>query len=104
MQQAKVIMPKMGSSVHEGTVVQWLKEEGDSLSKGEPILLAESEKVEFVKQTLEDLLEKSMAKELKSKFPDWAKMLMWLACVFRIRTVVLTRGRGSPGLGLDLDP
>lgn len=40
-------MPKMGSSVHEGTVVQWLKEEGDSLSKGEPILLAESEKVEF---------------------------------------------------------
>ncbi len=40
-------MPRMGSSVHEGTVVQWLKEEGDSLSKGEPILLAESEKVEF---------------------------------------------------------
>ena len=40
-------MPKMGSSVHEGTVVQWLKEEGDSLVKGEPILLAESEKVEF---------------------------------------------------------
>ena len=47
MKQAKVIMPRMGSSVHEGTVVQWLKEEGDSLSKGDPILLAESEKVEF---------------------------------------------------------
>ena len=43
----KILMPRMGTSVHEGTVVQWLKEEGDVLEKGDPLLLAESEKVEF---------------------------------------------------------
>ncbi len=47
MRQVKILMPRMGTSVHEGTVVQWLKEEGDVLKKGDPLLLAESEKVEF---------------------------------------------------------
>ncbi|MBI2881011.1 MAG: 2-oxo acid dehydrogenase subunit E2 [Candidatus Tectomicrobia bacterium] len=47
MHQAKITMPRMGTSVHEGTIVQWLKKEGDPLTKGEPVLLAESEKVEF---------------------------------------------------------
>ena len=47
MRQVKILMPRMGTSVHEGTVVQWLKEEGDVLEKGDPLLLAESEKVEF---------------------------------------------------------
>jgi pyruvate/2-oxoglutarate dehydrogenase complex dihydrolipoamide acyltransferase (E2) component len=37
----------MGTSVHEGTIVQWLKEEGEPLKKGDALLLAESEKVEF---------------------------------------------------------
>ncbi len=47
VRQVKILMPRMGTSVHEGTVVQWLKEEGDVLEKGDPLLLAESEKVEF---------------------------------------------------------
>ncbi|MEE8110725.1 MAG: dihydrolipoamide acetyltransferase family protein [bacterium] len=47
MNEAKISMPRMGTSVHEGTVVQWLKKEGDTLSRGEPLFLAESEKVEF---------------------------------------------------------
>jgi len=47
VRQVKILMPRMGTSVHEGTVVQWLKEEGDVLKKGDPLLLAESEKVEF---------------------------------------------------------
>jgi pyruvate/2-oxoglutarate dehydrogenase complex dihydrolipoamide acyltransferase (E2) component len=47
LNQAKIIMPRMGTSVHEGTIVQWLKEEGEPLKKGDPLLLAESEKVEF---------------------------------------------------------
>lgn len=44
---ARVPMPRMGSSVHSGTVIEWLRKEGDEVRKGEPLLVAQSEKVEF---------------------------------------------------------
>ncbi len=47
MRAARVRMPRMGTSVHESTVVAWRKSAGDRVSKGEPILSAESDKVEF---------------------------------------------------------
>jgi len=37
----------MGTSVHESTVVEWKKAAGDRVAKGEVILSAESDKVEF---------------------------------------------------------
>jgi 2-oxoglutarate dehydrogenase E2 component (dihydrolipoamide succinyltransferase) len=37
----------MGSSVHESTVVEWKKSVGDRVLKGDPLLSAESDKVEF---------------------------------------------------------
>ncbi|MDA1000851.1 MAG: dihydrolipoamide acetyltransferase family protein [bacterium] len=40
-------MPRMGSSVHESTVVEWKKQTGDRVAKGEVLLAAESDKVEF---------------------------------------------------------
>jgi pyruvate dehydrogenase E2 component (dihydrolipoamide acetyltransferase) len=33
-----IIMPKTGMSMKEGTVVQWLKNVGDKVSRGEAIL------------------------------------------------------------------
>jgi pyruvate/2-oxoglutarate dehydrogenase complex dihydrolipoamide acyltransferase (E2) component len=41
----KVIMPQMGESVVEGTVGQWLKQEGDPVEEYEPILEVETDKV-----------------------------------------------------------
>ncbi|MCB0155394.1 MAG: E3 binding domain-containing protein, partial [Anaerolineae bacterium] len=41
----KVIMPKFGMDQEEGTVSAWLKQEGDSVEKGEPILEVETDKV-----------------------------------------------------------
>ncbi len=32
-----IIMPKMGDAMEEGTLVRWLKNEGDTVSEGEPI-------------------------------------------------------------------
>ena len=32
-----IIMPKMGDAMEEGTLVRWLKSEGDTVSEGEPI-------------------------------------------------------------------
>ncbi|SES00962.1 dihydrolipoamide acetyltransferase family protein [Salisediminibacterium halotolerans] len=41
-----VVMPKMGMSMEEGTVVEWLKQEGDTVNKGEAIASISSEKIE----------------------------------------------------------
>ncbi|RLC70915.1 MAG: hypothetical protein DRI52_06155 [Chloroflexi bacterium] len=40
-----IVMPKLGFVMQEGTVVEWLKEPGDPVTKGEPLFVIESEKV-----------------------------------------------------------
>jgi len=40
-----VIMPKLEMSQETATVVQWLKAEGDTVEKGEPLLTVETDKV-----------------------------------------------------------
>src|ERR687885_1175363 len=41
----EVIMPKMGEAMEEGTLVKWLKSEGDEVSEGDPIAEIETDKV-----------------------------------------------------------
>ncbi|MBA2691022.1 MAG: 2-oxo acid dehydrogenase subunit E2 [Rubrobacter sp.] len=41
----EVIMPKMGDAMEEGTVLKWLKGEGDEISVGDPIAEIETDKV-----------------------------------------------------------
>jgi len=41
-----VIMPQMGESIQEGTVVRWLKKVGDSVKRDEPILEISTDKVD----------------------------------------------------------
>jgi len=43
----KIIMPQAGQDITEGRVVKWLKAEGDTVKKGEPICEVETEKVVF---------------------------------------------------------
>jgi len=45
MKPIEVIMPKMEMAQDTGTVVRWLKAEGDSVQKGEPLLEVETDKV-----------------------------------------------------------
>lgn len=40
----KVRLPKLGASMQEGTIVEWLKKEGEKVSKGEPLLQVETDK------------------------------------------------------------
>jgi pyruvate dehydrogenase E2 component (dihydrolipoamide acetyltransferase) len=42
-----VIMPKLGLTMTEGTIEKWLKEEGDRVEKGEPLLEIITEKINF---------------------------------------------------------
>jgi len=41
----EVIMPKMGDAMEEGTLVRWIKGEGDEVSEGDPIAEIETDKV-----------------------------------------------------------
>ncbi|MEI8135540.1 MAG: 2-oxoglutarate dehydrogenase, E2 component, dihydrolipoamide succinyltransferase [bacterium] len=41
-----VVMPKMGESITEGTILRWLKKEGDSVAKDEPIVEISTDKVD----------------------------------------------------------
>ncbi|TLS36233.1 dihydrolipoamide acetyltransferase family protein [Pseudalkalibacillus caeni] len=42
----QIIMPKLGMSMEEGTVVEWLKKKGDPVKKGETVAVISSEKIE----------------------------------------------------------
>jgi 2-oxoglutarate dehydrogenase E2 component (dihydrolipoamide succinyltransferase)/2-oxoisovalerate dehydrogenase E2 component (dihydrolipoyl transacylase) len=43
-----IVMPQMGESLAEGTVVRWLKNVGDVVTRDEPLLEIETDKVETV--------------------------------------------------------
>jgi pyruvate dehydrogenase E2 component (dihydrolipoamide acetyltransferase) len=40
----EIVVPKLGVSVNEGTIIQWLKHEGETVRVGEPIFVVETEK------------------------------------------------------------
>jgi pyruvate dehydrogenase E2 component (dihydrolipoamide acetyltransferase) len=42
-----VIMPKLGLTMTEGTIERWLKQEGDRVEKGEPLVEIVTEKINF---------------------------------------------------------
>ncbi len=46
MAQVELIMPKMGESVAEATIIKWLKEEGDSIELEESVLEIATDKVD----------------------------------------------------------
>ena len=46
MSQVELIMPKMGESVAEATILKWLKNEGDHIEADEPVLEIATDKVD----------------------------------------------------------
>ena len=42
---AEVKLPRLGQGMESGTIVKWLKSEGDSVEKGEPLYELDTDKV-----------------------------------------------------------
>src|SRR5207302_432253 len=42
---AELVMPKWGLTMREGLISRWLKQEGDAVAQGEPVLEVETEKM-----------------------------------------------------------
>jgi len=60
----EVILPKLGQTMEEGTVVKWLKKEGDSVKKGDILLEIQTDKAVLeVESFAEGTLLKALAKE-----------------------------------------
>jgi pyruvate/2-oxoglutarate dehydrogenase complex dihydrolipoamide acyltransferase (E2) component len=43
----EIVMPQLGLSMTEGTVISWLKSVGDRVEKGESLFSVETDKVEM---------------------------------------------------------
>ncbi len=43
--RVEVVMPKLGLTMESGTIIKWVKKEGDQVKKGEIIAEIESEKL-----------------------------------------------------------
>ncbi len=41
----KMLMPLLGQTMEEGTIIKWFKNEGDSINAGEPLLEVLTDKV-----------------------------------------------------------
>ncbi len=60
----RVDMPQLGLTMEKGTILQWLKAEGEALEKGQPLVLIQTEKVEYeVESPASGTLLKVVAKE-----------------------------------------
>jgi 2-oxoglutarate dehydrogenase E2 component (dihydrolipoamide succinyltransferase) len=64
MANVEMLMPKMGESIIEGTILTWLKKEGDSIEQDESVLEVATDKVDTeVPATHGGVLKKILAKE-----------------------------------------
>ncbi len=43
----RIDMPQLGLTMEKGTILQWLKAEGERVEKGQPVVLIQTEKVEY---------------------------------------------------------
>jgi 2-oxoglutarate dehydrogenase E2 component (dihydrolipoamide succinyltransferase) len=60
----QMVMPKMGESITEGTIVKWLKNEGDTIEKDEIILEISTDKVDSeIPTPVAGIIEKILAGE-----------------------------------------
>jgi 2-oxoglutarate dehydrogenase E2 component (dihydrolipoamide succinyltransferase) len=64
MAKVELIMPKMGESIMEATILKWLKKPGDKIEQDESVLEVATDKVDTeVPSTHEGILEEILAKE-----------------------------------------
>lgn len=83
-----VVMPRSGQTMEEGTIVEWLKNEGDPIKKGEPLVIIMSDKASL---------------EIESDFSGVLKMILAgpddgdIECLTPIAII------GEPDEEIDLD-
>ena len=71
MAQIEVILPKMGESIAEATIIRWLKEEGETVELDEPIV--EISLLNFMKLMIGGQYDKAPGRKSREKWRyDWS--------------------------------
>jgi len=75
----EIIMPKLGETMEEGTLLKWFKKEGDRIEKGEPLFEVTSDKTSFeVEAETEGVLRKILIQPGETPIPV-TKVIGYLA-------------------------
>ena len=64
-----IIMPKLGFNMNEGKLVEWYKNEGDSIAKGEPLFSVETDKTNMDIEATGDGIVKALLIEAGDAIP-----------------------------------
>jgi len=51
---SEVRMPQLGQTMTEGTILKWLKQEGEMVHRGEPLVEVETDKVAMIVESPEE--------------------------------------------------
>ncbi|MFX0141598.1 MAG: biotin/lipoyl-containing protein, partial [Candidatus Hodarchaeota archaeon] len=94
----RMIMPKLGMTMEEGTIIQWLKKEGDTVEKGEKILEIETDKVTIeVEAPATGVLRKILA--IENQIVPIGRTIAIIADVdeeFDLEAIIEEETRGKP--------
>jgi len=68
--EVEVVMPRLGSEMTKGTIVEWLKKEGDEVNKEEALFLVDTEKAVLeVESEVNGVLKKILVSDKKQEIP-----------------------------------
>lgn len=64
---SQIIMPKLGMAMTAGAVVKWIRRDGESVKKGDPLVVVMSKKITFQVQAPSDGIVHHLAREKESR-------------------------------------
>jgi pyruvate/2-oxoglutarate dehydrogenase complex dihydrolipoamide acyltransferase (E2) component len=68
--EVEVVMPRLGEEMTQGTIVEWLKKEGDQVAHNEALFLVDTEKATLeVEAEVAGVLKKIVAAETGKEIP-----------------------------------
>ena len=68
--EVEIVMPRLGSEMTKGTVVEWFKKEGDRVNKDEALFLVDTEKAALeVESEVGGVLKKILVSDKKQEVP-----------------------------------
>ena len=68
--EVEITMPRLGSEMTKGTIVEWFKKEGDRVNKNEALFLVDTEKAALeVESEVTGVLKKILANDKKQEIP-----------------------------------
>ena len=68
--EVEVVMPQLGSEMTKGTVVEWLKKEGDRVDKNEALFVVDTEKAVLeVESEVTGVLKKILVNDDSQEIP-----------------------------------